>query len=79
MSAFWNCGDCGNEFLGPDDIPIVDGIIPICFKCQEYFNYCIVCDMPFKLNEKGDPSGDLCNDCWESIDTISQLTIGRPQ
>ena len=77
MSAFWNCGGCGKEYLGPDDI--ADGAMPMCFRCQEYFNYCIVCDMPFRINASGDPSGDLCNEHWESIDTISQLTIGRPQ
>lgn len=78
MSAFWICHDCGKEYLGPDDIETADGMLPICYRCQELYNYCIACDMPFLINASGDPSGDLCDDCYESIDTISKLIIGRP-
>ena len=69
MSAFYICGECGNEFLGRDDIPVDDdNCIPVCRRCQIQYEYCIVCDISFRFHESGDPSGDLCNDCWEGND-----------
>lgn len=34
MAAFYDCKQCGNEFLGPDNIPIDDeSVEPICERC----------------------------------------------
>lgn len=76
MSAFWKCDDCGKEYLGPDNIPVANGVRPMCFRCQELYNYCIVCDMDFTVNETGDPTGDLCNDCWEANDPFTRQYLG---
>ena len=68
MAAFYICSDCTKEFLGPDDIPVWEGdhVEPLCWQCQEYYNFCIVCEEPFQPeSSKGDPTGDLCLSCWD--------------
>ena len=70
MAAFYTCSDCTKEFLGSDDIPIEagDSVKPMCYRCQELYNYCIVCDSSFIFDShSGDPTGDLCLSCWNDF------------
>ena len=69
MAAFYTCSDCDKEFLGPDAIPVQEGdhVKPVCWKCQEMYDFCIVCDAMFQPDpNNSDPMGDLCTDCWRS-------------
>ena len=67
MAAFYICSDCDSEFLGADAIPAQEGgPKPICWRCQTLYDYCIFCDAIFDPKQSGDPTGDLCPDCWDS-------------
>ena len=67
MAAFYTCSDCGNEFIGPDWVPDDVDALPVCWKCQALYNYCIACDSSFIFDShRGDPTGDLCFSCWDT-------------
>lgn len=67
MSAFYLCEYCDTEFLGPEEMPVLedDPGKPICSRCEEGYEVCIVCEVRFPLDLlEGDPTGDLCTACW---------------
>lgn len=66
MARFYECSECGKEFLGSDDVPEDDNILTLCYACYEHYEICIVCNYAFRANCTGDILGDMCNHCWEN-------------